>query len=52
MPFCKYFNCIDFPERIENGIIVKRLCYYEPGCWKGQLDSFIDTLRIKTFKYK
>jgi len=29
---------------------VKRSCYYESGCWKGDIDQLINIFRIKRKK--
>ena len=40
--FCPGEKCYWYShEKIVNGEFARRKCYYEPGCWKGMLDSLL-----------
>lgn len=59
--YCKGTNCPNYPEkyafvfcgkdeetgeRIYRYEKVKRSCYNEPGCWRGDLDMLIEIFQI------
>ena len=48
MRFCRGKKCYWYSheKRGRNGRIVRRKCYYEPGCPLGWLDYFFSVLKI------
>ena len=48
MPLCRREKCYWYShdKRDEHGNLIRRKCYYEPGCILGYIDLLISLIKI------
>jgi hypothetical protein len=53
MTLCRGASCPHYPRKVRidkqgNARVIKRSCYYEPGCWLRTIDCVVHSLRRLT----